>query len=294
MDRPQLPLNSLRAFETAARQGSFVAAAVELCVTPAAVSHHVKALEERLGVTLFQRTSRGLVLSEEGTALLPVLEAAFDRIGVVLDQFLDGSYREVLNLGVVATFAAGWLVERLPEFSAGSPGLDVRISTNNNRSDLAREGLTMAIRFGDGRWRGEECVPLMEPDFSPLCAPSIARRLHRPDDLARETLFRSYRADEWSRWFEVAGSACPVLRGPVFDSSFAMSALASAGLGVALLPVQMFSRELDLGHLVRPFPHATTLGRYWLTWPQGKSATPGMERFKNWLARETANPAAED
>src|SRR5690606_10165845 len=102
MDRPQLPLNSLRAFETAARQGSFVAAAVELCVTPAAVSHHVKALEERLGVTLFQRTSRGLVLSEEGTALLPVLEAAFDRIGVVLDQFLDGSYREVLNLGVVA------------------------------------------------------------------------------------------------------------------------------------------------------------------------------------------------
>ena len=116
MDRPNIPLNALRAFEAAARHLTLTKAAIELCVTQAALSHQIRNLEERLGVTLFRRVPRGLVLTDEGAALAPVLSHAFDTISSTLDRFSEGRYHETLHVGVVATFAAGWLIPRLAEY----------------------------------------------------------------------------------------------------------------------------------------------------------------------------------
>lgn len=283
MDRPQLPLNALRAFEAAARHLSFTRAADELCVSQAAVSHQVKALEQRLGASLFRRLPRGLSLTDEGAALVPVLRDSFDRIGAVLDRFADGRFHEVLTVGVVGTFAIGWLIPRLPAFQRANPLIDLRILTNNNRVDLAGEGLDCAIRFGDGAWQGADADHLLDAPFSPLCAPSVARKLHGPADLARQTLLRSYRTDEWEGWFDAAGATAPRVRGPIFDSSLAIAEAAARGAGVALLPVAMFERELAEERLARPFAAEVSTGAYWLVRLKSRPLTAALARFRDWL-----------
>lgn len=285
MDRPQLPLNALRAFEAAARHLNFTRAAIELCVSQGAVSHQVASLERRLGVPLFRRLPRGLALTDEGLALVPVLGEAFDRIGATLDRYEGGRMREVLTVGVVGTFATGWLLPRLDGFRREYPEVDLRLMTNNNRVDLAGEGLDYAIRFGDGAWHGTLAMPLLAAPLSPLCVPAIAMRLAGPADLARETLLRSYRADEWPRWFEAAGAPCPRLTGPVFDSSALMIAAALGGHGVALAPPAMFDADLAAERLIQPFAVEIELGRYWLTRLNSRRETGAMRVFADWLSR---------
>ncbi|ETX30120.1 LysR family transcriptional regulator [Roseivivax isoporae LMG 25204] len=283
MDRPDIPLNALRVFEVAMRQGSFTRAAIELRVTQAAVSHQIGRLEDLLGTKLFLRTSGGLVPTDEGKALFPVLEAGFDAMARTLDAVTGRRQVEVLHVGVVTTFAVGWLLPRLDDFRRRFPLVDLRISTNNNRVEILREGLDMAIRFGRGRWDGLASEPLTEAPLAPLCAPSVAARLGRPDDLAGEELLRSYRSDEWPRWFAEAGAACPRLAGPVFDSSIALAEVAADGLGVALLPVAMFGSRIRAGRLVAPFDTAVDAGGYHATWPADRPPTSAQADFLDWL-----------
>ncbi len=283
MDLAQIPLNALRAFEAAARHESFTRAGLELRVTQAAVSHQVKSLEDILGVPLFRRLPRGLALTDEGEALLPNLTEALRRIANTLDRFEGGRMREVLTLGVVGTFATGWLISRLSEFSAAYPFVDLRLMTNNNRVDLAGEGLDYAIRFGDGAWHGTEATLLFDAPFSPVCAPEVAQRLNQPSDLGRETLLRSYRTDEWTSWFSAAGVPPRVIRGFIFDSSLAMAEAAVQRTGVALLPVCMFERDLRQERLIQPFPIDVTLGAYWLTRLKSRPETQAMRAFRDWL-----------
>jgi LysR family transcriptional regulator of beta-lactamase len=278
-----LPLTALHAFEASARHLSFTRAGLELRVTQAAVSHQVKSLEEILGVRLFRRLPRGLALTDEGLALVPVLTETFGRIRATLDQFENGQFREVVTVGAVGTFATGWLLPRLPAFANAHPRIDLRLLTNNNRVDIAGEGLDFAIRFGDGAWHGTDAVLLFSALLSPVCAPDTAARLRQPSDLYREVLLRSYRTDEWARWFAAAGVACPPLRGPVFDSSVIMAEAAGQGTGVALLPVAMFTRELQQGELVQPFAIETVVGSYWLTSLRSKRPSAGMLAFRTWL-----------
>lgn len=283
MDRAQLPLNALRAFEASARHLNFTRAAIELCVSQGAVSQQVAHLEARLGAPLFRRLPRGLMLTDEGQALYPVMADALDRMGAMLDRIAGGRPRIVLNLGVVGTFAGGWLLERLDDFTHACPHVDLRVHTNNNRVDLAGEGLDLAIRFGDGAWHGTHADPILRAPLSPLCTPQIAARLGEPAALARETLLRSYRVDEWPRWFAAAGAACPPLRGPVFDSSVLMVSAALAGRGVALAPPALFAGDLQAGRLVQPFAAAVDLGGYWLTRLMSRPDTIAMADFRHWL-----------
>jgi LysR family transcriptional regulator of beta-lactamase len=279
----QLPLNALRAFEVSARHLSFTRAALELHVTQTAVSQHVKKLEERIGAPLFRRLPRGLALTDEGAALLPVLAQSFGRIESVLAQFGEGQAREPLTVGVVGTFAVGWLMPRLQDFQQLHPFVDLRLFTHNNRVDIAGEGLDYAVRFGDGAWHGTEAEPLMPSPLSPVCAPLLAPALQRPADLHRTTLLRSYRSDEWPAWFAAAGVECPVVRGAVFDSSLTMAEAVAQGAGVALLPVAMFGRELRQGRLVQPFATETQNGRYWLTRLKSRAESRAMKAFRDWL-----------
>ncbi|MCA2371319.1 LysR family transcriptional regulator [Agrobacterium genomosp. 3 str. CIP 111-78] len=285
MVRQFLPLNGLRAFEASARHLSFTRAAIELCVTQAAVSQQVKVLEKRLGVSLFQRLPRGLKITAEGEALLPTVTSSFDQMATTLDRIEAGQVRELLFLGVVGTFAVGWLLPRLKEFQKQHPFIDVRVSTNNNRVDMAAEGLDFAIRFGQGSWHGTDAFRLFEAPLSPLCTPKLAETLKTPADLVEATLLRSYRSDEWSTWFAAAGvaPAAQVNAGIVFDTSLGMMEAALQGLGVALAPPSMFSRHLMSGAIIQPFPVTISLGSYWLTRLQSKPQTSAMLAFSDWM-----------
>ena len=283
MAKSHLPLNALRAFEASARHLSFTKAGMELRVGQAAISHQVKGLEARLGVQLFRRLPRGLALTDEGQALIPAIAESFGRLRASLERFEKGHFRGVVSIGVVGTFATGWLLPRLGAFREAHPFVDLRIQTNNNRVDLAGEGLDFAIRYGNGSWRNTDAVHLFPAPLSPVCAPQIAERISKPADLAEEALLRSYQPDEWPRWFAAAGVASPAIKGTMFDSSVTMAEAAAQGAGVALLPVAMFEQELSLGRLVQPFDTKVSIGSYWLTALKSKPETDAMRAFRSWI-----------
>lgn len=290
LSRMNIPLHALRAFAAAARHLSFTRAADELCLSQPAVSQQVKQLEARLGVALFRRLPRGLMLTDEGAALLPVVNDSFDRLAGTLAHLQGGRPTEILNLGVVNSFAVGWLLPRLADFQRTHPLIDLRLFTHNNSVDLLGEGLDMAIRFGGGNWHGTAATELLHAPLTPMCNPQRALSLSQPADLLLQPLLRSYRQDEWPNWFQEAGLPAPMIRGLVFDTSLAMAEAAAQGLGIALLPALLFQRDLSQGRLVQPFPIALQAGSYWLTWLQGRPVSRAMHAFRQWL-RSTGTPA---
>ncbi|OCJ05015.1 LysR family transcriptional regulator [Rhizobium sp. AC44/96] len=285
MVRPYLPLNAFRAFEASARHLSFTKAAIELNVTQAAVSHQVNGLEAQLGVTLFRRLPRGLMITTEGDSLLPVLRDSFDRMAGAVERLRDGHVREVLAVGAVGTFAVGWLLPRLAAFRDRYPYIDLRLSTNNNRVDLAAEGLDLAIRFGSGAWHATEATRLFEAPLSVLCTPEIACDLREPADLLDKVLLRSYRPDEWKQWFQAAGvsNPGPMQNSIVFDTSLAMMEAIQQGAGVGLAPPKMFERHLAMGAIAQPFETTVSMGSYWLTRLHSRPMMPAMAAFTTWL-----------
>ncbi|MBI1623703.1 LysR family transcriptional regulator [Comamonas sp. EJ-4] len=283
MSRMQLPLNALRMFDAAARHLSLTRAAQELHVTQAAVSQHIRNLEERLGKPLFRRLPRGLALTDEGQALWPVVTQSFERIQQSLQQVAEPRPREILTVGVVGTFAIGWLIPRLSQFQQLQPHIDLRLLTNNNRVDLAGEGLDAAVRFGDGAWHGTHAQMLLRAPLSPMCTPALAQQLREPADLARQSLLRSYRSQEWEGWFAGLEQTAPLARGAMFDSSLTLAEAAAQGAGVALLPTRMFEHMLQQGRLVRPFAHEVDTGAYWLTHLKSRPASGALQVFRQWL-----------
>lgn len=286
MTRSYIPLNALRAFEAAARHLSFTRAAIELNVTHSAISQQVRVLEEQLKCQLFVRVSRGLMLTTEGENLLPVLNESFDRIAGVLDRFTGTHAREKLKVGVVGTFAVGFLLAKLDHFYRSFPHIDLHLSTHNNRVDPAAEGLDFTIRYGGGAWHDTEAEFLCRAPLSVLCSPALAGEIRSPADIMKFTLLRSYRRDEWTSWLRAAGESppSPTHRVMVFDSSVTMLEAAQAGAGVAIAPVNMFTHLLNSERIVQPFEIAIEHGSYWLTRLQSRPVTPAMEDFSAWLA----------
>jgi LysR family transcriptional regulator of beta-lactamase len=279
----QLPLNALRMFDAAARHLNLTRAADELHVTQAAVSQHIRNLEERLGKPLFRRLPRGLALTDEGHALWPAVAESFARIEQSLQQVAEPRPREILTVGVVGTFAIGWLIPRLEQFQQQHPYIDLRLLTHNNRVDLAGEGLDAAVRFGDGAWPGTRAEMLLRAPLTPMCTPALAQRLRQPADLAGQTLLRSYRLQEWESWFATLDQRAPLARGAMFDSSLTLAEAAAQGAGVALLPARMFQHLLQQGRLVRPFEQEVDTGAYWLTHLRSRAPSAALETFRQWL-----------
>lgn len=289
MSRTRIPLSALRAFEAAARLQSLTRAAQELSVTQAAVSQQVRQLEQQLGVELFRRLPRGLAPTDAALGLLPAVQDSFGRLETALLRTQAGEAREVVTIGVVGTFAAGWLLPRLPAFAQAHAQIEVRVATHNNKVDLAGEGLDLAVRYGDGSWPGLQATPLLAAPLAPLCSPALATQLRRPEDLHAHTLLRSYFVDDWRLWFEACGVAPPArLGGPLFDSSLAMVQCALQGLGVALAPPLMFARELAQGSLVQPFATRLQAGSYWLLQLPLRSPRAAAQCLAQWLQREAA------
>ncbi|MBI3709095.1 MAG: transcriptional regulator GcvA [Proteobacteria bacterium] len=296
MRRALPPLNSLRAFEAAARHLSFTKAADELSVTQAAVSHQVKALEERLGVTLFRRLPRGLLLTDEGQALLPELSDAFERLGRAVDRVGARGADGVLSVSLMATFALSWLVPRLPRFQAAHPEIEVRVSTTSRLVDFAREDVDAAIRHGRGQWLGLRADKLFDYAVTPLCGRAFKDKLRRPQDLLDVPLLDDVDDQgEWLMWMEAAGVKRRG-RGPVarFDSTQIAVQASIDGLGVALGSPELFARDIAAGSIFQPFKLVVPIGKaYWLVYPETAADRPKIAAFRAWcLAEATASRPA--
>ncbi|MEZ2128862.1 MULTISPECIES: transcriptional regulator GcvA [unclassified Sinorhizobium] len=297
MKAPQ-HLNALRAFEAAARHLSFVAAADELNVTPAAVGQLVRGLEEVLGVELFHRSRSGparLVLTDIARNALPELEAGFCQLASAM-ELLRAGRPTVIALTVPPAFADKWLLGRVDRFQALHPEFDLRIDTNGRVIDLAAEGIDVGIRYGAGRWPGVQATFLLSDDFFPVCSPILLSGrypLRSPEDLAYHALIhdRSMAFEKsfptWGAWLEKAGvPEISADKGLQINDSAAVIQAAIAGNGVALGRSSLVARDLAEGRLVRPFGDSLPYEfAYYIVRKPGP-ANEGVRAFEKWLLSE--------
>jgi DNA-binding transcriptional LysR family regulator len=292
MSRPLPPLNALRAFEAAARHLSFTRAADELHVTQAAVSHQIKSLEEHLGLPLFRRLPRRLILTEEGQILLPELRDAFNRIGAAVERVSARGAGGTLTVSSMTTIVMGWLVPRLPRFQAAHPEIEVRLVTSQRLVDFTREDIDVAIRFGHGKWPGLKVERMFGERLTPLCGKEFIDKIHRPEDLRTLPLIRSDDDQEWLTWFAAAGvEGVGPIRGPVFDSTKIAAQAAIDGLGIVMAPPALFLDDLAEGRLHRPFELLVSTDKsYWLVVPEAWTERPKIKTFRSWIHAELARP----
>jgi LysR family glycine cleavage system transcriptional activator len=290
--RPRLPpLNSLKAFEAAARHESFTRAAEELCVTQGAVSQQVKALEAGLGIKLFNRERQRLIITEAGRDYLTVVRDALDRIAVGTERLLQRQSAGVLTVSTSPDFAAKWLVHRLGNFAEAHPEIDLRVSATLHHVDFAREEVDLAVRHGDGNWPGLDPVQLSAEQSFAICSPKLLsgrRKLRRPADLLKFPLLHLDNREDWKRWLRAAGvDDAEVTHGPVLNRVSMVIDAAINGQGVALARTTLAAWDLINGRLVRPFPDALPLSKtYWILCPKATSNLPKIVTFRNWLLAE--------
>jgi LysR family glycine cleavage system transcriptional activator len=291
MSRSLPPLNALRAFEAAARHLSFTAAASELNVTQAAVSHQIKALEERLGLKLFRRAGRGLLLTYAAQAYLAEIAIAFDRIAGATRRLHQHDAAGVLSATVLPSFAAKWLLPRLGRFRAAHPEIDLRISSSTEQVDLAREDFDIALRAGGGRYPGMRVDLILTEKFFPVCSPSLlsgARPLRVPEDLRQHTLLHDEPRDLWQLWLNTVGIAdIDATRGPGFSDSGMVIQAALEGHGVAIAKGTLAADDLAAGRLVRPFDQSLPANySYWLVCVEASAERPKIVAFRDWMLAE--------
>ena len=290
------PLNSLKAFEAAARHESFTRAADELCVTQGAVSHQVKALEGELGIKLFNRERQRLIITESGREYLAVLRDALDRIALGTERLVQRQKSGVLTVSTSPDFAAKWLVNRLGRFSETPPDIDLRISATMHHVDFAREEVDVAVRHGEGDWPGLEAARLSSEQLFAVCSPKLLsgpRRIREPADLLRYPLLHLDDRTHWMRWLEAAGivDGTPV-HGPVLNRASMLIDAAIDGQGIALARTTLAAWDLINGRLVRPFATALPLSKtYWIVAPKATWALPKIVSFRDWLVAEAADDA---
>ena len=293
------PLNALRAFESAARHMSVSRAAAELHVTPAAVSHQIRALEEHLGVPLFRRLNRGLVLTEDGALLAPGLRDGFDRLTAAMQRLDERRSGGTLVVSVAPSFAAKWLVPRLERFTRAHPDIDVRISATMELADLRRDAVDVAIRFGWGDYPGLEVHKLTAETTTPMCSPALlagARPLREPADLRHHVLIHDDSmafdptAPDWRMWLKAAGiEGVDVSRGQHY--SFGDHAIQAAvnGAGVLLGRQSLAGDDLAAGRLVMPFELCLPVKpAYYLLLPPPGQRPARVAAFRDWLLSEIA------
>ncbi len=298
MARRLPPLNALRAFEAAARHLSFTRAAGELNVTQAAISHQVKALEARLGVTLFRRLNRRLLLTDAGQAYLPDVRDSFDLLAEATERLTARDRAGVLTVSVLPSFAARWLVPRLSAFREAYPDIDVLIAPSNDIIDFARDDVDVAIRYGEGKWPGLRADRMMTEDIFPVCSPKLLegpRPLNLPDDLRHHTLLHDDMRINWRMWFLAAGvEGIDSTRGPVFTDSGMVIQAAVEGQGVALGRSALAATDLAAGRLVKPFDISLPANfAYYVVSPEATAGRPKIAGFRDW-ALDTARAEQGD
>jgi LysR family glycine cleavage system transcriptional activator len=317
------PLNSLRAFEAAARHLSFRKAAEELHVTPAAISHQLKALEDYLGVRLFRRANRRVELTAAARVAATHLHEGFAAISAAVEALRAGDRSNVLTVSAAPSFAGKWLMPRLHRFVSRHPRIDVRLSArmrsagtlNRGRgvrvdiNDTSLDDADLAIRYGDGTFRGMRVDRLLDLEVAPMTSPLLirdAKLLSSPQQLQNFPLlhddtgyFASGRPN-WDCWLEAAGvTGIDTSHGVHFSHANLAIDAAVDGLGVLVSVLALAARDLAAGRLVRPFQLSIPAQySYYIVCDPAQSTRPAIEAFRAWLleeasaATEVAVPAA--
>ncbi len=290
--RRLLFLNGIKAFEAAARSGSFAAAGAELNVSPAAISRMVHLLEERLGVALFERKANRLALTSAGRAYQSGLTPIFDALASLTAQVTAPASLRVLTIGVGPTFAMRWLIPRLADFRKEEPAIDVRITAGGVAAPFG-DDWSCGIKLGDGDWPGLVAEPLFAADLLPVCTPKFANALKRPADLKRASLLRvAHSPDDWPSWLKAAGVARLTARGPEFQYYGQALQAASDGLGIAMGIRPYIDDDLAAGRLVAPFALSVPKGmRWYLVYRSFQADQRDFVAFRRWIMRAAAQPA---
>lgn len=282
-------LNALRAFEATARKSSFTLAAQELCVTQAAVSHQIRQIEETLGIRLFERAHRRVVLTPAGERLLKSVSAAFGEIdGALRDLREAGNQRTTVTVQVTPSFGSRWLARRLHSFWAAHPEIDLRIyhALPHEQHDAHR--VDMAVKWGTGNWPSMRSEKLLGAVLLPVCSPAYLRPdapLDKAADLFQYTLLHEDSYDEWGAWFRAAGLAQPMPpRGTIIDDTNTLLEAALNLQGIALGRLPLVHDQLEQGLLVSPFDLAIECeGAYYLVYDEKYAEHSAFAKFRSFL-----------
>lgn len=289
-------LNALRAFWAAARHRSFAAAADELHVTASAVSLQIRQLEEELDLKLFERTPKGLVLTAEGTRLLPGIDQAFEHlkgsIALIDDDAAPGMAR--LSISVAPSFATKWLLPRLGGFMERHPDVEVDVNASIELIDFAKDDVDLAIRYGAGNYPGLAVELLLEDGIFPVCSPELLMRYGQRNPMrvfSEAPLLHDASVDRdpslpsWKMWLKAGGLAeVDWRKGPRFNQTALTLDAALAGLGIALAPALLVEADLAAGRLVRLAPDEMKGDfAYYIVHPAEKAGLPALQQFKSWL-----------
>jgi len=287
------PLNSLRAFQAAARCGSFTAAANELHVTQSAVSQQIRLLEDGLNVSLFRRTPRGVSLTKVGEQYLASVESIFSELVAATDR-IRKSKAEPLRICSLPTFATRWLVPRLPLLEQACPGLEYNLTVSLQRVDFVGDTVDLAIVHGRPPWPRLVSREILVQDLKPVCSPALLEgppAIRRPEDLCHHTLLHVAReVDEWQEWLEAAGVDCiDPKRSLRFDSTKMALDAALNGLGVAMGREPFIMDDLKSGALVAPFSlQLRSKSAYYLVYPEEMRERAEIRQFQDWILSEMA------
>lgn len=315
MMRSLPPLNALRAFEATARNMSITKAANELNVTPSAVSHQVKALEEYFDVKLFLPSRRKLRLTDSGRLLIPVLSDAFNKIFMVSDHLRSLENHKLLTVGTAGSFAVKWLIPKISEFSMEYPDIEVRIAATPLLKDATEEALTnedvdIVVRFGPGHYSGYHVDYLFPEVVFPVCSPDIITPetpLRKPSDLKKFNLihdegYMHYSSEgvrfhttfpDWPMWFEAAGvTDIDANRGSRFSTSVMAIEAALDGQGVVLGRSVLVQDDLAAGRLIKPLElSVSNLFAYYAICLEDNAVNPEISAFRYWLEKKAKESA---
>lgn len=291
----RIPLKTIQAFEAAARSGSFVLAAEELLVTPSAISHQVKLLEDEVGVRLFHRVNRGVVLTDAGRQYAEEVGLGLAQIARATRNIGHVTKSDILSIHSSPTFATQWLMPRLARFSALNTDLDVRLNASTEPADMVRDNVDIDIRYGN-RLPTPGCVvqPFPPEVIFPLCAPGLlegAHPLREPQDLAYHVLIHSEGClVGWRDWMRLHRDIkLEIIRGPRFARSFMSIGAAVDGMGVCLDSGLIAQRELAAGRLVAPFGmEGIRLQGYTMHYLKSQESLKKIRNFCDWLLPELA------
>jgi LysR family glycine cleavage system transcriptional activator len=282
---------TLRAFQLAARSGSFKTAASQLFLTPSAVSHQIRALEEELGVPLFHRGARTLTLTDAGSTYLEEIEFLFERLDAATRELRARAGRSTLRLRVASFFANEFLLPRLAGLHAAQPEIDLEIDTDGTGTDIHPSDADVSIVLGSGAWNELEAHRLFPQAYAPACSPALYARtpITSIEQLNGQTLLVfEARKDGWERWAESAGLQMPRPRKRIaFNNMSALVRATERAAGIGLVPAPLSAERFRAKTLVRLFDHEwETEDSYYLVHRAEVAGRPEVIAFRKWLLDE--------
>lgn len=286
------PLNSLKCFESAARHGSFNKAAQELNVTPSAISHQIKGLESFLGIELFRRTKRKVILTDAGASYIKPIKQVFQKLEQATADLMSEQHAGSLRLAVAPAFLTRWLMPRMERFQSRYPDIEIEIRSSMGLVDFSMGDIDMAVYFGNGDWEGVETHYLRPIRLAPVCSPKLIKAdkpINEPNDMRLYPLLHvSKRSDEWQDWLVQNDlDPKPFRRGLMFSSGSLTARAAAQGLGIALADVSLITSEIESGQLKVLFDQCLITNRsFYLVFEKNRTLTPSMVAFKEWIIEE--------